>query len=185
MLGDKPPPTGIEPRSSRFYAGALTARPLALVAEWLSEQQPHLPIRVLGSSLVAARWFAGTWARRWSSTTKMTRDSVRLARRAARAGIPARCRARGGGRRGDRVLVGVFPKTNIVLRRESSRFLVECIWHAGFLGRFGFRSAHHGYVGFDDVFDGVSSEIIGQFIFLPICRSSSVCSDSDKNEAQR
>ena len=30
---------GIEPRLLRFYAGALTARPLALVAEWLSEQQ--------------------------------------------------------------------------------------------------------------------------------------------------
>ena len=32
------PPMGIEPRLLRFYAGALTARPLALVAEWLSEQ---------------------------------------------------------------------------------------------------------------------------------------------------
>ena len=28
MLGDKLPPTGIEPRSSRFYAGVMTARPL-------------------------------------------------------------------------------------------------------------------------------------------------------------
>ena len=33
------PPMGIEPRLLRFYAGALTARLLALVAEWLSEQQ--------------------------------------------------------------------------------------------------------------------------------------------------
>ncbi len=39
------PPMGIEPRLLRFYAGALTARPLALVAEWLSEQQILLPPR--------------------------------------------------------------------------------------------------------------------------------------------
>ena len=29
---------GIEPRLLRFYAGALTARPLALVAEWSTDQ---------------------------------------------------------------------------------------------------------------------------------------------------
>ena len=40
MLGDKLPPTRIEPRSSRFCASVLTmtARLLALVAEWLSDQ---------------------------------------------------------------------------------------------------------------------------------------------------